>query len=65
MAEILVVDKTVDTNHMSSIDPKGFCAVASSPAYGVGISVGYCSLMSLRTSSSTTSTLGAKSDHCQ
>ena len=57
---VLFVDSSPNANHISSMDPKGFDAVANSPGYRTGIRPGYCSLTLLRTTSKSTSMLGAR-----
>ena len=46
--------------HISPIDQKGIDAVASSPGHRIGMRPGCCLPILLRTTSSTTSTLGAR-----
>ena len=60
MAEVLFVDNAPNANHISPIDPKGFDVVPNSPGYRTGIRPGYCSLTLLRTTSKSTSMLGAR-----
>ena len=60
MAGVLFVDSAPNANHISSIDPNVFDAVANAPWYRTGIRSGHCSLTLLRTTSKTTTTLGTR-----
>ena len=60
MVGVLFVDSPPNANHILSIDPKGFDAVAKSPGHRTGMRPGYYTLTLLRTTSNTTSMLGVR-----
>ena len=60
MAGVLLFATVSNANHMASKVPNGLDTVVKAPGYNVGIKLRYVSLTAIRTTSTTTSTPGAK-----